>query len=169
MIDASALIRDARERAGFTQSELASRAGTSQPAVARYEGGTVSPSVITLERLLRACGVVLNVEVESGPSADLRGPKARLLRSRRYEVIEILKRHGFRSPRIFGSAARSEDTDASDIDLLVEIPESGFELMALLRATSELAEALDTRVDLATEGILRPEVLDEIRREAVVL
>jgi hypothetical protein len=169
MIEVPSLIREAREKAGLTQSDLASRAGTSQPAVARYESGLVSPSVTTLDRLLRACGVALHVDPESAPSADLGGSSARLLRSRRSEVIEVLTKHGFHSPRVFGSTARSEDTDESDIDLLVSTDDSGLKLMNLLRATSELSELLGTSVDLATEEILRPEIVENVKREAVSL
>jgi transcriptional regulator with XRE-family HTH domain len=43
------LLREARLRAGLTQRELARRAGTSQPAIARWESGEVIPG---LERLL---------------------------------------------------------------------------------------------------------------------
>lgn len=53
------LIREARFRAGLTQVELARRADTSQPAIARYERGEVSPRVATLDRIVRACGLEL--------------------------------------------------------------------------------------------------------------
>jgi transcriptional regulator with XRE-family HTH domain len=49
------LIRGARHAAGITQVELASRAGTAQPAVAAYESGSKTPNLATLERLLGAC------------------------------------------------------------------------------------------------------------------
>ncbi|MDQ3306555.1 MAG: helix-turn-helix domain-containing protein [Actinomycetota bacterium] len=58
-MDGGLLIREARLRAGLTQAELAQRAGTSQPAVARYERGDVSPRVATLDRVVRACGLEL--------------------------------------------------------------------------------------------------------------
>jgi hypothetical protein len=38
------------------------------------------------------------------------------------QVREILERAGLRNARLFGSTARGEDTDQSDIDLLVEAP-----------------------------------------------
>jgi transcriptional regulator with XRE-family HTH domain len=50
-----ALIHDARRSAGITQLELATRAGTAQPAVAAYESGARTPNLGTLERLLNAC------------------------------------------------------------------------------------------------------------------
>jgi transcriptional regulator with XRE-family HTH domain len=69
------LLKEARDRAGLTQRELARRAGTSQAMVARIERGQQSPSVATLERLVRACGLELRVET-SGGDAPPAGPAA---------------------------------------------------------------------------------------------
>ena len=55
------LLREARLRAGLTQRELASRARTSQSAVARWESGEVVPSFERLRQLIRACGLELTV------------------------------------------------------------------------------------------------------------
>jgi transcriptional regulator with XRE-family HTH domain len=60
------LLKDAREHAGLSQRELARRAGTSQAMVARIERGQQSPSLATLERLVRACGRELRVEAAGG-------------------------------------------------------------------------------------------------------
>lgn len=56
-VDARFVIREARKRAGLTQAELATRAGTTQSAVARWESGAVSPSVESLDRILSTCGM----------------------------------------------------------------------------------------------------------------
>lgn len=61
---AAGLIKTARTRAGISQAELARRAGTSQPAIALYESGRRSPSMDTLERVLRATGYELRVRLE---------------------------------------------------------------------------------------------------------
>lgn len=55
------LLRGARLRAGLTQRELATRAETSQAAVARWESGAVRPSLERLRELVRACGLELTV------------------------------------------------------------------------------------------------------------
>jgi transcriptional regulator with XRE-family HTH domain len=49
------LLRDARHSAALTQAELARLARTAQSAVATYETGVRTPSLGTLERLLKAC------------------------------------------------------------------------------------------------------------------
>jgi transcriptional regulator with XRE-family HTH domain len=63
MSDIGALIALARLRAGLSQRELALRAGTSQPAVARLESGAASPTVATLERLVSAAGFDIRAEL----------------------------------------------------------------------------------------------------------
>ena len=57
-----ALVR-ARTAAKLTQAELAKRLGTTQSAVARLEGGRVSPSFATLRRYAEATGTRLTVEL----------------------------------------------------------------------------------------------------------
>jgi len=51
-VTAGELLRDARQRHGLTQRQLAARARTSQAAISRIERDLVSPSVTTLAELL---------------------------------------------------------------------------------------------------------------------
>ena len=60
-MDVAAQLRSCRARAGLSQTALANAAGTSQPTVATYESGRVTPNVSTLIRLLEACGCTLDV------------------------------------------------------------------------------------------------------------
>lgn len=57
-----ALIK-ARMRARLSQSELARRIGTTQSAIARLEGGGVSPSLATLQRYAEATGSKLHIDL----------------------------------------------------------------------------------------------------------
>jgi transcriptional regulator with XRE-family HTH domain len=59
---------EARRTAGLSQRALAQRAGTSQPAIARYERGTATPSWETMQRLVAACGRQLRLVAE--PTVD---------------------------------------------------------------------------------------------------
>ncbi len=52
-----------RREAGLTQAELARRAGTSQPAIARLEAGRASPSLETLERLAGAAEFDIEIRI----------------------------------------------------------------------------------------------------------
>ncbi len=63
-----ALVRKLRLGAGLSQRALAQRAGTSQPAIARYERGAATPSWETLQRLATACGRW--VRIDSGVVPD---------------------------------------------------------------------------------------------------
>lgn len=58
-MDSADLIRAARLRAGLTQAELGRRLGRPQSQIARWESGRVEPSLETLRRLIRACGLEL--------------------------------------------------------------------------------------------------------------
>ncbi|MGH2702132.1 MAG: helix-turn-helix domain-containing protein [Actinomycetota bacterium] len=57
------LIKEARKRAGLSQRQLAERLATSQSVVARWENGSRSPTLETVARALRACGLELGVEL----------------------------------------------------------------------------------------------------------
>lgn len=61
------LVRRLRSGAGLSQRELARRADTSQPAIARYERGTATPSWNTLQRLASACGQELELSAREAP------------------------------------------------------------------------------------------------------
>lgn len=62
-------LQEMRLGAALSQRALAARAGTSQPAIARYERGVSTPSWETLERLAAACGRRLRLSVEQVPDA----------------------------------------------------------------------------------------------------
>jgi ribosome-binding protein aMBF1 (putative translation factor) len=62
-------VRQARERLGVTQAELAARIGSTQPAIARLEAGGVSPSLVTLRRIAAALGLELVVELRARRAA----------------------------------------------------------------------------------------------------
>lgn len=63
----SSVVREIRRSAGLSQRQLARLAGTSQPAVARYERDVATPSWETLRRLATACGKRVTVNVEPVP------------------------------------------------------------------------------------------------------
>jgi transcriptional regulator with XRE-family HTH domain len=67
------VIREARLRAGFSQYELADRAGVPRPSVARWERGAVEPGFDMVRRLLRSCGFDVSlVRYEPDESAEAR-------------------------------------------------------------------------------------------------
>lgn len=64
------LVREARRRAGMTQHELAELAGSTQSAIARLETGRTTPSFDTVLRLVRLCGLDLEVALVERDSSD---------------------------------------------------------------------------------------------------
>ncbi len=57
------IIREARLKAGMTQTELADRLGRDRAQVARWETGGQEPSFENLRAVVEACGFVLEVEI----------------------------------------------------------------------------------------------------------
>jgi transcriptional regulator with XRE-family HTH domain len=80
---ASTLCR-ARGQAGLSRRELARRAGTSNSTLADYEAGRKMPSVATLDRIVRAAGFELEVEMAPGVGDGHPGSRGR-------ELIEALE------------------------------------------------------------------------------
>lgn len=91
-----------------------------------------------------------------------------LLSEKRDEIIRMAASHRVYNIRIFGSVARSEYDDKSDIDFLVELG-PGCGLLNHAALTRELEELLGRKVDIVSEKGLRPRMKDRIEREAVPL
>lgn len=60
----SEAVRTRREELGWSQRQLAERAGMTQPGVARFEAGGTTPTIPVLERLARALGLRLTVTLD---------------------------------------------------------------------------------------------------------
>lgn len=157
------LIRRVRRRAGLSQAELARRAGTSQAAVARYESGDVSPMVSTLERLLAAAGCQLELTAtgQAMPVADW-------VRSHRDRIIAMAQARGAENVRLFGSVARGEADEHSDIDLLVDFDASAG-IWPMFELADELETMLGRHVDVAPVELLAPAAAARALAEAVPL
>lgn len=176
MSDVATVIRRARRGAGLTQEQLAGRAGTSQPALARYETGVALPTLPTLERLLLGCGRRLQLhttqagETAAAPTSvrGQLGPRARALRQRRRQLLHAARRRGVGKVRVFGSLARGEELPASDVDLLVDL-EPGRTLLDLAAFRREAQEILGMPVDVATPDMLKERVRTEVVAEALPL
>lgn len=91
-----------------------------------------------------------------------------MLIERRDEILAVAKEHGAYNVRVFGSVARGEDDDKSDIDLLVDM-EKGRSLLDLGGLLMDLRELLDCSVDVATEDGLKERIGDRVMRDAIPL
>jgi predicted nucleotidyltransferase len=86
----------------------------------------------------------------------------------RETILATAARYGAGNVRVFGSVARGEADDQSDLDLLVDL-DRGRTLMDLGGLLMDLQAQLSIRVDVTTESMLRKDIRDRIVSEAVPL
>ena len=126
---------------GLSQREIAAALGISQPAVSQQLRAAADLSGVHPERLMQAAAPVLRRLAEDA---------------------------GYRKLAVFGSVARREAGQDSDIDLLVEAPE-GASSFEFIRFKQLLERVLGRQIDLIEYGGLKPKLDDDIRRDAVLL
>ena len=95
-------------------------------------------------------------------------PVPELLKVIRASILETAARHGARNVRLFGSAARGEADEASDLDFLVDM-EQGRSLLDMGGLLMDLQALLGREVDVVTERGLKPRIRDRVLRGAVAL
>lgn len=111
----ASLIRTSRARAGLSQADLAARADTSQPAIARYESGAIRPRSDTLERILVACNV--DPTYLTAPGRPLLGPVGAKVFGTRHGLSRYLHASGCTNVLVTGSVAEARDTEASVLEI----------------------------------------------------
>ncbi len=91
-----------------------------------------------------------------------------LLKEKREEILRIAAKHGVARIRVFGSAARGESSEASDIDLLVEVtgPTTPWFPGGVV---VELEQFLGRRVDIVELDAIREPLCQTILQEAIPL
>ena len=126
---------------GMNQRQVAESVGISQPAVSQQLKSARELEQVHPELLIEAAAPVLKALAEA---------------------------HGYRRLAVFGSVARRQARQDSDIDLLVAAPEgtSTFEFVAFKQLIEEI---LGRAVDLVDYGGLNPALDEDIQREAVLL
>jgi len=80
------------------------------------------------------------------------------------KILPILKQAGVKRSSLFGSYVRGDQTDSSDIDILVELPE-GSSLLDLIGLEIELKKAVGKKVDLLTYNSINPLLKDYIQKD----
>lgn len=83
----------------------------------------------------------------------------------RAALRQLLNRHGLAHPRVFGSVLTKTDTEASDLDLLVE-PAQGTTLFTLAGAEDEAQRLTGVRVSVLTPGFLSPKFRQQVLDQA---
>lgn len=126
---------------GASQREAAAMVGVSQSTVSRQLRRKPTLESIRSEVLLEAAAPVLKDMAES---------------------------HGYRRMAVFGSLARGDAREDSDIDLLVDAPR-GTSSFDFIRFAQQIEKVIGRKVDLISYGGLRPEVDGDVLREAILL
>jgi len=83
------------------------------------------------------------------------------LATHRDAVVEIVRRHRGLNPRVFGSAARGDDREDSDLDLFVD-PAPGMTLFDVGGIIDEVEKLLGVKVDVLTPGALRAGMYESV-------
>lgn len=86
----------------------------------------------------------------------------------RSDVLRIVRIHGALNVCVFGSRARGESRDDSDLDLLVDL-EEGRSLLDLIGIEQDLEDLLGRPVDVITRRELSPYLRERVLAEAVPL
>jgi len=126
---------------GMSQREIAAGLGISQPAVSQQLKAAQDLARVHPDVLLEAAAPVLR---------------------------RLAEESGFGRLAVFGSVARGEARQDSDIDLLVEAPE-GTSSFGFIKFKQLIEQVLGRQIDLVDYGGLKPKLDDDIRREAVLL
>ena len=88
----------------------------------------------------------------------LSGPTGRRVLEHREAMVALLQSHGVTNAQVFGSAARGDDREDSDVDLLVDLA-PGTDLFDLVRIKADLELLLGVRVDLVPREGVKDRVL----------
>ncbi|MGO1165944.1 MAG: nucleotidyltransferase domain-containing protein [Janibacter sp.] len=126
---------------GKSQRQLAAELGITQPAVSQQLKFSPDLEAVHPEVLLEAAAPILKT---------------------------LAKDHGYTRLAAFGSVARHEARDESDIDLIIESP-AGTSSFDFIRFQQLLEHVLGRHVDLIDYGGLKPGLDDDIRRESLPL
>ncbi len=85
------------------------------------------------------------------------------------EIIrQLVLQAGMANPRVFGSVVRGEDTDGSDLDILVD-PAPRASLLTMVRLQDQLEDVTGIKIDLRTPGELHPRFRERVLAEAASL
>ena len=159
-MDAALAVRSAREASGQSVAST----------VSRIEAGSLDPTVATLQRILDAAGARLRVTT-GGVTVDFAHPQREVtvshlpdLMRRRKALVALAREHKATAIGIFGSAARGEDDEESDVDFLVDFA-PGASLHDLVGLQQALEDRLGIKVDVVSRGGLLerdPDILDDL-------
>ena len=93
-----------------------------------------------------------------------------LIAQNRSSIDDVFRQYGATNPRLFGSVARGDAHEHSDIDIMVDIADTkGSTIMKLAGISESLRRLLGVRVDVVTPAVLREKVSAEAKKELVAI
>jgi len=90
------------------------------------------------------------------------------LRAKKADIATVASKHGASNIRVFGSVARGEANEQSDVDLLVDL-EPGRSLLDHIGLMQDLEDLLGRSVDVATPSALHERIKDRVMQDAIPL
>jgi hypothetical protein len=85
------------------------------------------------------------------------------------KIIPVLKKNGIEKAGIFGSYARGDYNENSDIDILVEIEKKGFSLLDFIGIKLNIEDETGKSVDLVEYKTIKPLIKNEILKNEIRL
>ncbi len=84
------------------------------------------------------------------------------------QLTQLLQQFPLQRASLFGSYARNEETETSDIDILIE-PKKGFTIFDMLRMEQTLEEKLNRKIDLVEFAAIKPSIRERVLQQAITL
>ena len=157
-------LKQLRKSRGFTQEQLGIIAGMTKSQVSKMERGLLG-SDATISRVLSALGYSTKI-ICIDSRGELRTERERILDILRVFKINNADRYGIESLALFGSFARNEQKDDSDIDVLVSLKAPSLYLYVGLK--SDLESILSREVDvISAKSKLREEFKESISKDLI--
>ena len=118
--------------------------------------------------LTSVVAAALESYLETGGARAVQSTVLNRVLRHRAEIRRIVSNHGGSNPFLFGSVARGEAREDSDIDLLIDLGQ-GRTLFDLAAMRAELEDLLGVPIDVVATSGLEGDVRDEVLAEALAL
>lgn len=112
---------------------------------------------------------LLPLPTSSSPKRRRRPRPSEQLEIYREQIKAIAERYHVTNVRVFGSTARGEDTDKSDLDLLVTPIKGATGLMEIVSIESEVKKLIKVPVDVVLDSEIPEQYREKINKEAIAL
>lgn len=143
--EVGSLLSAERIKEGLTQQAVAERCAPSQSQISLVEKGLGNPTIGTLEAIAAALGKRLRVTLEDAP-------RVHTVEEVAAAVASVFSQYGVRRAYLFGSFARGEQDEESDVDLRVEL-DAPLGMQQAGQLLEDLEDACGRSVDVITKSV----------------